>query len=29
MEIAEKYVIHDTLSPHKRFGYRSPPKPFT
>ena len=29
VEIAEKYVIHDTLSPHKGFGYRSPRKPFT
>jgi hypothetical protein len=28
-EIAEKYKLHDTLSPHKKFGYRSPRKPFT
>ena len=28
-EIAEKYKLHDTLSPHRRFDYRSPRKPFT
>ena len=28
-DVSRKYIAHDILSPHKKFGYRSPPKPFT
>ena len=28
-EISQKYILHDTLSPHKSFSSKGPPKPFT
>jgi len=28
-EVSKRYILHDTLSPHKSFSSKGPPKPFT